>query len=94
MVACHGSSLGLERVWPTDPSELSLAKYMAEVFRQPIPTIDTASIGDYLTYRLNGTPYMSATGFMRQTAKLDLDMKKCYADYPYKRMVPKVRYRH
>ena len=68
----------------TDPSEQSLAKYMAEVFRQPIPTIDTAPIGDYLTYRLNGTAYMSATGFMRQTARLFHDMRDRYADYPYK----------
>lgn len=67
----------------TDPSELSLARYMAEVFRQPMPT-DTASIGNYLTYRLNNTPYMSATGFMRQTAKLYHDMREHYADCPYR----------
>ena len=67
----------------TDPSELSLARYMAEIFRQPMPT-DTASIGDYLTYRLNNTPYMSATGFMRQTAKLYHDMREHYADCPYR----------
>lgn len=68
----------------TDPSECSLAKYMAEVFRQPIPTIDTAPIGDYLTYRLSGTPYMSATGFMRQTEKLYHDMRERYTNFPYK----------
>lgn len=68
----------------TDTSEQSLARYMAEVFRQPIPTVDTAPIGDYLTYRLNGTPYMSATGFMRQTTKLYLDMSERYAVFPYK----------
>lgn len=68
----------------SNPSELSIARYMAEVFKLPIPTSDMAPIGDYLTYRLNGTPYMSATGFMRQTAKLYRDMRKRYAFFPYK----------
>lgn len=65
-------------------SKLSLARYMAEVFKQPISTTNTASIGDYLTYRLNSTPYMSATGFMRQTAKLYRDMSERYKVFQYK----------
>lgn len=67
-----------------ESSKLSLSRYMAEVFKQPISTSNTASIGDYLTYRLNGTPYMSTTGFMRQTAKLYRDMSERYNVFQYK----------
>lgn len=60
-----------------------LARYMLDVLNQPIPTAPTTTIGEYLTHRLRGTPYMSAVGTMRQIARLHRDMKERYTNYPY-----------
>ena len=64
-------------------TETTLARYMSEIFNQPIPTVPTATIGEYLTYRLHGTLYMSSVGTMRQIARLHRDMKERYASLPY-----------
>ena len=64
-------------------TDTALARYMLDVLDQPIPTAPTATIGEYLTHRLRGTPYMSAVGTMRQIARLHRDMKERYTDYPY-----------
>jgi len=65
-----------------DSSELELAKYISEVFLQPIS--DATPIGAYLTHRLHGTPYISAIGSMRQIAKLHHDMAERYTDFEYR----------
>lgn len=62
-------------------SEMDLARYIANVFRQPMNMTNTASIGDYLTYRLGGTPYI--IGDMRQVVRLHRDMAERYAAFPY-----------
>ena len=64
-------------------NDTALARYMSEVFNQPMTTTPTTTISEYLTHRLRGTPYMSAVGTMRQIARLHRDMKKRYTDYPY-----------
>ena len=64
-------------------TDTALARYMLDVLDQPIPTAPMATIGEYLTHRLRGTPYMSAVGTMRQIARLHRDMKERYTDYPY-----------
>ena len=65
-------------------SDTALARYMSDVFIQPMPTVPTATIGEYLTHRLRGTQYMSSVGTMRQVALLHRDMNERYSDFQYK----------
>lgn len=65
-----------------DSSQVMLAKYMVDVLNQPLPTIETVPIGEYLTHRLRGTPYI--IGNMRQIVRLHREMSVQFADYRYK----------
>lgn len=65
-------------------SDTALARYMSEVFNQPMPTMPMTTISEYLTHRLRGTPYMSSVGTMRQIARLHRDMMERYTDFQYK----------
>lgn len=65
-------------------TDTALARYMLDMLDQPIPTSPTATIGEYLTHRLRGTPYMSSVGTMRQIARLHRDMMERYTDFQYK----------
>ena len=65
-----------------DTSTVALAKYMAEVFHQPMTASATAPIGSYLTYKLRGTPYI--VGKMRQTLRLHREMSERFKDFRYK----------
>ena len=64
-------------------TDTALARYMLDVLNQPIQTVPTTAISEYLSHRLRGTPYMSSVGTMRQIARLHHDMKERYTDYPY-----------
>lgn len=65
-------------------NDTALARYMSAVFNQPMPTVPTATIGEYLTHRLRETLYMSSVGTMRQVALLHRDMNERYSDFQYK----------
>ena len=65
-----------------DTSTVALAKYMTEVFHQPLTTTETVPIGNYLTNKLHGTRYI--IGNMRQIVRLHREMSEQFADYRYK----------
>ena len=65
-----------------DTSTVALAKYMVDVLTQPVPTTATATIGNYLTHKLRGTPYI--IGNMRQVARLHRDLNERFNDFRYK----------
>ena len=65
-----------------DTSTVELAQYMADVLTQPVPTTATATIGNYLTHKLRGTPYI--IGNMRQVARLHRDLNERFNDFRYK----------
>lgn len=65
-----------------DTSTVALAKYMTEVFHQPLTTTETVPIGNYLTHKLHGTRYI--IGNMRQIVRLHREMSEQFADYRYK----------
>ena len=65
-----------------DTSTVALAKYMAEVFHQPMTASATAPIGSYLTYKLRGTPYI--IGNMRQVERIHRDLCERFKNFRYK----------
>ena len=65
-----------------DTSTVALAKYMADVFHQPMTTTAKAPIGSYLTQKLRGTPYI--IGNMRQVVRLHRDLCEHFKDFQYK----------
>lgn len=65
-----------------DTSTVALAKYMADVFHQPMIATEAVPIGNYLTLKLRGTPYI--IGSMRQVARLHREMSERFTNYRYK----------
>lgn len=65
-----------------DSPTVELAQYMVDVLTQPEPTTATATIGNYLTHKLRGTPYI--IGNMRQVARLHRDLNERFNDFRYK----------
>jgi hypothetical protein len=63
-------------------SQVMLARYMADVLSQPMPTTETVPIGEYLTHKLRGTPYI--IGNMRQIARIHRDLRERFNDFWYK----------
>lgn len=65
-----------------DLSQVVLARYMVDILNQPLPTTLTVPIGEYLTHKLRGTPYI--IGSMRQVARLHREMSERFTNYRYK----------
>lgn len=65
-----------------DSSQVILARYMVDVLNQPLQTTETIPVGEYLTHRLRGTPYI--IGNMRQIVRLHRDLCERIKDFQYK----------
>lgn len=58
-------------------------QYMADVFCQPVDIDNQVPIGDFLTQKLRGTPYISTVGCMRYIARLHRDLCKAFTNTTY-----------
>lgn len=77
----------LEPEFVGDGPELELARYMTEVFHSPVGFGNEAEIGEFLNYRLEGTPYLSARGKMRNMELLFRDFQEFCKGLPLQGIV-------
>lgn len=59
--------------------EIQLAKYIAEVFLQPMNIGNSTTISEFLHFRMMGTPYISIRGEHKYFSRLWNDLKEHYA---------------
>lgn len=64
-----------------DEKTVSIVRYMAEVFNQPVNMASASDIGQFLHSRLTGTPYVSVRGQQRHMSRLFADFREFYAGY-------------
>ena len=62
--------------------EITFADYLSRVFDAPLDLENTISIGVYLNYRMQGTPYLTERTYKRQNTLLLKDFQELYHDWP------------
>ena len=72
----------MEPEFVEDGLELQFAQYLTDVFKKPVCMDNAVAIGEFLNSRLEGSPYLSARGMMRNASLLFGDLMEFYKSLP------------